>query len=107
MIIQQEDQNEAAIRPILRESIWGKCSQSIAKCATLCTFGIISDICTRGCPFLCLNFPCNNRLQYCVQNSVQYFVQNLVRYFEVFAQGVVPPFLISCAVSADHEEVNV
>ena len=33
-------------------------------------------------------------------------MQSLVRYFEVFAQGVVPPFLISCAVSADHEEVN-
>ena len=29
-----------------------------------------------------------------------------MQYFGVFAQGVVPPFLISCAVSADHEEVN-
>ena len=37
-----------------------------------------------------------------VQKSICAFVQ-----FKVFAQRVVPLFLISCAVSAHREEVNV
>ena len=63
------------------------------------------DIWTRGHPFLCFDFLfkilCN-----ILCTILRYFVDNLVQYFGVFAQGVVPPFLISCAVSADHEEVN-